>query len=155
MDKDYIIELISLKLRLIRTESGYTQEKMANVLGISKKTLVQIEKGRTTAGWTHVVAVCALFRNSEVLQSVLGDEPLEVVETVAHRSIDRPKGKTLGGRVWWREIDCKGDFRMQQNLISHHYRILDSYDDLWYSTFEKEEAMARLDELASENGGIQ
>lgn len=49
MDKDYITELISSKLRLIRTESRYTQEKMANVLGISKKTLVQIEKGRSTA----------------------------------------------------------------------------------------------------------
>ncbi|RCK09687.1 hypothetical protein DT075_36260 [Bacillus licheniformis] len=54
---------------------------MANVLGMSKKTLVQIEKGRSAAGWAHVVAVCALFRNSEVLQAVLGDEPLEVVET--------------------------------------------------------------------------
>lgn len=93
MDKEYITELISSKLRLIRAESGYTQEKMANVLGMSKKTLVQIEKGRSAAGWAHVVAVCALFRNSEVLQAVLGDEPLEVVETVAHRSIDRPKGR--------------------------------------------------------------
>ncbi|MFN2746419.1 MULTISPECIES: helix-turn-helix transcriptional regulator [Bacillus] len=155
MDKDYITALISSKLRLIRTESGYTQEKMANVLGISKKTLVQIEKGRSTAGWAYIVAVCALFRNSEVLQSVLGDEPLEVVETVAHRSIDRPKRKTLGGRVWWREVARKGDFRLQQNLISHHYRILDSYDDLWFSTFEKQDALARLDELIHENDGVE
>lgn len=50
MDKEYITELISSKLRLIRAESGYTQEKMANVLGMSKKTLVQIEKGRSAAG---------------------------------------------------------------------------------------------------------
>jgi hypothetical protein len=45
-----------------------------------------------------------------VLQAVLGDEPLEVVETVAHRSIDRPKGKTLGGKVWWRDIEKKASF---------------------------------------------
>ncbi|MED4814324.1 transcriptional regulator [Bacillus atrophaeus] len=131
-------------------ERGYTQEKMSEVLGISKKTLVQIEKERTLAGWAHVVAVCALFKNSEVLQSVLGDEPLEVIETVAHRSIDRPKGKTMGGKVWWREMKAKGDFRLQQNLISQHYRILDSYDDLWFSTFEKRDAIERLDELAQE-----
>jgi len=155
MDKEYITELISSKLKLIRAESGYTQEKMANVLGMSKKTLVQIEKGRSVAGWAHVVAVCALFRNSEVLQVVLGDEPLEVVETVAHRSIDRPKGKTLGGKVWWRDIEKKGEFRLQQNLISHHYRILDSYDDLWFSTFEKQDAVARLDELLSEQDGVE
>ncbi|MCY8515508.1 helix-turn-helix transcriptional regulator [Bacillus atrophaeus] len=150
MDQDYMIELVSSKMRLIRMERGYTQEKMSEVLGISKKTLVQIEKERTLAGWAHVVAVCALFKNSEVLQSVLGDEPLEVIETVAHRSIDRPKGKTMGGKVWWREMKAKGDFRLQQNLISQHYRILDSYDDLWFSTFEKRDAIERLDELAQE-----
>ncbi|KYD05658.1 helix-turn-helix transcriptional regulator [Bacillus atrophaeus] len=150
MDQDYMIELVSSKMRLIRMERGYTQEKMSEVLGISKKTLVQIEKERTLAGWAHVVAVCALFKNSEALQSVLGDEPLEVIETVAHRSIDRPKGKTMGGKVWWREMKAKGDFRLQQNLISQHYRILDSYDDLWFSTFEKRDAIERLDELAQE-----
>ncbi|WP_430742716.1 helix-turn-helix transcriptional regulator [Bacillus atrophaeus] len=150
MDQDYMIELVSSKMKLIRMERGYTQEKMSEVLGISKKTLVQIEKERTLAGWAHVVAVCALFKNSEVLQSVLGDEPLEVIETVAHRSIDRPKGKTMGGKVWWREVKAKGDFRLQQNLISQHYRILDSYDDLWFSTFEKRDAIERLDELAQE-----
>ncbi|MBU5261342.1 helix-turn-helix domain-containing protein [Bacillus atrophaeus] len=150
MDQDYMIELVSSKMKLIRMERGYTQEKMSEVLGISKKTLVQIEKERTLAGWAHVVAVCALFKNSEVLQSVLGDEPLEVIETVAHRSIDRPKGKTMGGKVWWREMKAKGDFRLQQNLISQHYRILDSYDDLWFSTFEKRDAIERLDELAQE-----
>ncbi|MGY3838508.1 helix-turn-helix transcriptional regulator [Bacillus atrophaeus] len=148
MDQDYMIELVSSKMKLIRMERGYTQEKMSEVLGISKKTLVQIEKERTLAGWAHVVAVCALFKNSEVLQSVLGDEPLEVIETVAHRSIDRPKGKTMGGKVWWREMKAKGDFRLQQNLISQHYRILDSYNDLWFSTFEKRDAIERLDELA-------
>ncbi|MCY8491372.1 helix-turn-helix transcriptional regulator [Bacillus atrophaeus] len=150
MDQDYMIELVSSKMKLIRMERGYTQEKMSEVLGVSKKTLVQIEKERTLAGWAHVVAVCALFKNSEVLQSVLGDEPLEVIETVAHRSIDRPKGKTMGGKVWWREMKAKGDFRLQQNLISQHYRILDSYDDLWFSTFEKRDAIERLDELAQE-----
>ncbi|KAA6448884.1 helix-turn-helix transcriptional regulator [Bacillus atrophaeus] len=150
MDQDYMIEIVSSKMKLIRMERGYTQEKMSEVLGISKKTLVQIEKERTLAGWAHVVAVCALFKNSEVLQSVLGDEPLEVIETVAHRSIDRPKGKTMGGKVWWREMKAKGDFRLQQNLISQHYRILDSYDDLWFSTFEKRDAIERLDELAQE-----
>lgn len=147
MDQDYITELVSVQLKRIRSERGYTQEKMADVLGLSKKSLVQIEKGRSLAGWAHVVAVCALFRTSEALQSVLGDDPLEVIETVAHRTIDRPKGKTMGGKVWWKAIEKKGEFRLQQHLISHHYRILDSYDDLWFSSFEKQEALERLDEL--------
>ncbi|WP_100404012.1 helix-turn-helix transcriptional regulator, partial [Bacillus sp. FJAT-42315] len=109
MDKQQVNELLSGKLKLIRTEKGYTQDKMSEVLGMSKKTLVQIEKGRTLAGWTTVVALCALFRESEILQGCLGDDPVEMVETIAHNSISTPKEKTMGGRVWWREVEsCHG-----------------------------------------------
>ncbi|WP_406565370.1 helix-turn-helix domain-containing protein [Bacillus solitudinis] len=44
MEQKAVIELISDKLKLIRTEQGFTQDKMAEFLGISKKTLVQIER---------------------------------------------------------------------------------------------------------------
>ncbi|MGV3463735.1 MAG: helix-turn-helix transcriptional regulator [Heyndrickxia sp.] len=147
MNQNQIIELISGKSRLIRLEKGYSQEKMAEVIGISKKTLVQIEKSRILSGWTNAIAICALFKDSQVLQSILGNEPLEVIETVAHNRIDRPKDKSLGGRVWWKEVDKKGNFRLQQNLISQHYRILDDQHYRWFSSFDKEEALRRLNEL--------
>lgn len=147
MNKEQVIELISGKIRLIRLEKGYSQEKMADVMGMSKKTLVQIEKGRTLSGWANVIAVCALFRDSEVLQSLLGDEPLEIIETIAHNGIDRPKEKTLGGKFWWKEIETRGGFIMQQNLISNHYRILDEDNYRWFSSFDKDETMKRLYEL--------
>lgn len=147
MDKEYVIQLISLRIRMIRLEKGYSQDKMASIMGISKKTLVQIEKERVLAGWTSVIAVCALFRDSEILQSVLGDEPLEVIETIAHDGINRPKDKSMGGRVWWKEINSKGNFRMQQNIISQHYRILDDKNYRWFSSFDEEETAIRLNEL--------
>lgn len=147
MNRDQVIELISNKFRLIRLEKGYSQEKMAEVIGISKKTLVQIEKGRTLSGWTNAVAICALFQDSEVLQSILGNEPLEVMETIAHNGINRPKEKSLGGKVWWKEIVTKGRFRLHQNLISQHYRILDDKHYRWFSSFDKEETLRRLNEL--------
>lgn len=147
MDKEYVIQLISLRIRMIRLEKGYSQDKMANIMGISKKTLVQIEKERVLAGWTSVIAVCALFRDSEILQSVLGDEPLEVIETIAHDGINRPKDKSMGGRVWWKEINSKGNFRMQQNVISQHYRILDDKNYRWFSSFDEEETAIQLNEL--------
>jgi len=148
MDKDQLIYLLSGKMKLIRIEKGYTQEKMAEVLGISKKTLVQIEKGRIYAGWTQIVALCALFRDSEIIESVLGDRPLEIIETIAHDEIDVPKGKTFGGRMWWSEVKRLGAFRLQQNILSKHYRILDEQNYRWYSSFNKEEAIKRLEELA-------
>jgi len=150
IDKDKAVEIISAKIRLIRLENRYSQEKMADILGISKKTLVQIEKGRVLAGWSISVVICSLFRGSEVLQSVLGEDPLEVIETIAHNRIDKPKDKTIGGRIWWKEVDKKGSFQLQQNLVSKHYRIIDEQQYRWFSSFDKQEASIRLNELYSE-----
>nr|WP_206529413.1 helix-turn-helix domain-containing protein [Brevibacillus sp. SYP-B805] len=138
-----------MKMKLIRVERGYTQEEMAEVLGISKKTLVQIEKGRVLAGWTTAAALCALFRDSEVIQGLLGEEPLEIMETVAHQQIRRPRQKTLGGKVWWRPIAESGPFRLQQNVISMHYRIIDAENYRWFSSMDREEAMRYLTELSA------
>ena len=150
MNKQEVIKSVSDKIRLIRLERNYSQDRMAEVIGISKKTLVQIEKGRTEAGWTTTVAVCGLFGDSEILQSVLGDVPLEVVEIIAHNGVSSPKDKTLVGRVWWKEIQKEGSFRLQQNMISQHYRILDDQDYRWFSSFDKSEAVKRFEELTNE-----
>ncbi len=55
MNREEFIKKIDEKLKLIRNEKGFTQDKMAEIIGISKKTLVQIEKGRVSIGWTDAV----------------------------------------------------------------------------------------------------
>lgn len=147
MNEEWIIKLVSKKLRLIRHEHHYTQEKMARILGISKKTLVQIEKERMDAAWTCVIAVCTLFRDSDILQSALGADPLEVVETVAFGTVDRPKKKTMGGKVWWKPVMQEKGFLLQQNVISQHYRIIDAHHDRWFSTFDQKEALVYFQRL--------
>ncbi|TLS36825.1 helix-turn-helix transcriptional regulator [Pseudalkalibacillus caeni] len=147
MTQDDVVKLISEKLKLIRTEDGLTQIKMAELLGVSKKTLVQIEKGRTKASWTLTVAVCALFRDSEVLRNALGEDPVDMIETLAHESIEKPKEKTMGGKVWWVEVEKHGCFRLQRNMISQHYRILDEDDYRWYSTFDQDMAFNKFHSL--------
>ncbi|WP_121609713.1 helix-turn-helix transcriptional regulator [Mesobacillus foraminis] len=149
MNRGEIIAKVSEKVRLVRTEAGYTQDKMADIIGVSKKTLVQIEKGRIPAGWSTVVTVCALFRETETIQYILGNEPLEVLETIAHEGIDYRKEKTLGGKVWWREIRNKNGFILQQNILSQHYRILDSDHYRIYSSFHEGESNTRFHELAN------
>lgn len=148
MDKENFTKLISDKMKLVRTEQELSQDKMSEILGISKKTLVQIEKGRTTASWTTVVAFCALFNHSEFLVSLIGDYPVEFVQLIAKNIDGTSKEKTMGGKIWWKEIKVKGHFHLQQNLISNHYRILDEGNYRWFSSFEEEEAIKRLDELS-------
>jgi DNA-binding XRE family transcriptional regulator len=150
LTRDEIISKVSEKMRLIRTEAGYTQDKMGEVIGLSKKTLVQIEKGRMDANWQTVVTICALFRETETIQYLFGSDPLEVLETVARDGIDYRKEKTLGGKLWWREIDRRKGFILQQNVLSQHYRILDDEYFRIFSSFEEQSSRERFDELVNE-----
>jgi DNA-binding XRE family transcriptional regulator len=148
LTRDEIIDIVSEKIRLVRQEAGYTQDKMAEIIGLSKKTLVQIEKGRVKAGWSTVVTVCALFRESETVRHIFGNAPLEVLETVARDDIDIRKERTLGGKVWWKELNRKNGFILQQNIISQHFRIIDKNDYRVFSSFDEETAILRLEEIS-------
>src|SRR4051812_7440494 len=150
--REEIIMQVSEKLRLIRTEAGYTQDKMADIIGVSKKTLVQIEKGRVHANWSTVVSICALFREAETVQFLFGNEPLEVLETVAREGIDYRKMKTMGGRIWWRVISKKNGFILQQNILSKHFRILDDHNNRIFSSFDEKYSRARFKELTKTTG---
>jgi DNA-binding XRE family transcriptional regulator len=145
--RDEIILQVSEKLRLIRTEAGYTQDKMAEIIGVSKKTLVQIEKGRVLANWSTAVSVCALFRETETVQFLFGNEPLEVLETVAREGIDYRKTKTLGGRIWWKALSKKNGYILQQNILSKHFRILDEKNYRIYSSLDEKQSKLRFKEL--------
>lgn len=138
LDREHVTDIVTEKLKLIRTESKYTQDKMAEILGISKKTLVQIEKGRISAGWTTTVAICALFRESCILQNEFGGDPMDVIELTAHKVIIRQNEKTMGGYIWWRNIEAFNGYRLQQNVLSNHYRIIDDENYRLFSSFEKE-----------------
>ena len=72
MTKNELIHTMNQQVKLVRTEYGFTQEVMAQTLGLSKKTLVEIEKGRSSLGWTGTVAFCTLFSQSQVLAGLLG-----------------------------------------------------------------------------------
>jgi DNA-binding XRE family transcriptional regulator len=147
LTRDEIIDIVSDKIRLIRQESEYTQDKMAEIIGLSKKTLVQIEKGRVKAGWSTVVTVCALFRESETVRHLFGNEPLEVLETVAKEAIEFRKERTLGGKVWWKELNRKDGYILQQNIISLHFRIIDKEAYRIFSSFDEEAAVLRFQEI--------
>ncbi|MEH7354911.1 helix-turn-helix domain-containing protein [Neobacillus drentensis] len=151
MTRDEIIMQVSEKLRLIRTEAGYTQDKMADIIGVSKKTLVQIEKGRVLANWPTVVSICALFRETETVQFLFGNEPLEVLETVALDGIDLRKTKTLGGRIWWRVLSQKNGFILQQNILSKHFRILDDRNYRIFSSFDEKLSKQRFKEITNKD----
>ena len=87
MDRQSFTDLIQTKFKMVRIEAGYTQDTMAQTIGLSKKTLVQIEKERVLPNWTTCVSICALFRDSDVLNSTFGCDPLEIVQTISRNHV--------------------------------------------------------------------
>ena len=147
MTKNEFIKKVDEKVRLIRLEKGYTQDKMAEILGISKKTLVQVEKGRSSLGWTVAIAVCIIFNSSEILELAFGGDVEEIIRSLSFENNERGYMPTLGGKIWWKDIQNKNGYIVQQNIISNHYRILDSnYRRICYS-FELEYINQRFNEL--------
>jgi DNA-binding XRE family transcriptional regulator len=148
MTRAEFIKKVDEKVRLIRTEKGYTQDKMADILGISKKTLVQVEKERSSLGWAVAVALCVIFKDSEILELTFGGDAEDIIRSLSFENSERKHLPTLGGKIWWRDIESKMGFTLQQNIISNHYRILDKdYGRVCYS-FDIEYINKRFHELA-------
>lgn len=137
MNREEFLAQLSPQVKLVRTEYDLTQEQMAHSLGISKKTLVQIEKGRSSLGWTEAVALTTLFGESTVLQNAFGGELRDLVMALAFdHGEPLPYPRTMGGKVWWTVVEEERGWRIQQNVISRHYRLLDNEDRCRVSSFD-------------------
>jgi DNA-binding XRE family transcriptional regulator len=147
MTREEFVEKVDSKLKLIRNEKNYTQDRMAEILGISKKTLVQIEKERGTLGWSGAVVACSLFKDSEVLQMTLGEDLEDIMISLAFGKSEGNRMKTMGGKVWWRDVEAQDSYKLQQNIISSHYRIIDNENRRICSSFDKEYMCRRINEL--------
>lgn len=147
MTRECFVNEADRQVKLVRTEYGFTQDTMAKILGLSKKTLVEIEKGRASLGWMGAVALCSLFPDSRVLSGVFGGEASDMVQALAFEHTKPVYPKTMGGKVWWRFVEIYGDFKIQQNIISQHYRALDREDGRVCSSFDLEEIRMCLKEL--------
>lgn len=147
MTREEFIKKVDEKVKLIRNEKGYTQDRMAEVLGISKKTLVQVEKERASLGWSVAVTVCTIFRESEILQLTFGGDAQDIILTLAFENYERGREWTMGGRIWWKDIKSNGDFKIQQNMITNHYRILNLENRRVSSSFDEAYIQNRFLEL--------
>ncbi len=128
MNRKEFIQEMDIHLKLVRTEYGYTQDMMASILGMSKKTLVEIEKGRSSLGWMGAVAFASVFSESRILGSLLGGDVEGMVKALAFEGKKPYFFPTMGGHVWWQDVETAAKWRIQQNIISRHYRALAGND---------------------------
>ena len=155
MKKQEFITAISNKCKLVRLEYGFSQEQMAIVIGISKKSLVETEKGRRRLSWTECVALCTIFSQSEVLQDAFGGELSDMIKAIAFEKTDANYPLTMGGKVWWRDVEEWNGYRIQQNMLSQHYRLLDPKNGRMLASFSLEEIQEFLKQIKNKIGGIR
>lgn len=136
MDKAEFIKICDSKLKLIRAEYSFSQEKMSVVLGISKKTLVEIEKGRSSLGWTGSAALCFIFSGSDIIIGVFGGRVSEIVTALAFEGHEHPSD-TVG--IWWQMVEKNERYCIQQNIVSQHYRLVDNNGNRVASSFNIED----------------
>lgn len=136
MTRDNFITVMDRSLKLIRIEFNLTQDKMALALGISKKTLVEIEKERRSLGWSGAVGLASIFRDSSVLQNQFGGELGDLVIALAFEDLEVSYPRTMGGKIWWTTEEEAGGWRIQRNIISGHYRLLDNENCRRISSFD-------------------
>jgi len=149
MEKKQFVKLMDEKLKLIRTEYGLTQDKMAIILGISKKTLIEVEKNRKSLGWTGSVALASIFSDSTILHDAIGGDMSGIIIALAFKDVDVNYPKTWGGKVWWKTISENKGYRIQQNLFSRHYRLLNHENHRIYASFNIEETEDVMNKILS------
>lgn len=147
MNKKQFIDIIDEKLKLVRTEYALTQEKMAEIIGVSKKTLVEVEKNRKSLGWTNSVALASVFSDSTILNQTFGGNISEIIIAVALKNVEVDYPKTAGGKFWWETRYEKNGYRIQQNMFSRHFRLLDHEDRRIYVSYNLEDAEIILNEI--------
>ncbi len=147
MNRNEFTEGITHILKLVRTEYGLTQDEMAVIIGISKKSLVESEKGRRPLGWTESVALANIFSDSSVLQSNFGGDINELITAIAFDNIEVDYPKTMGGKIWWKVVKEDRGYRIQQNIVSNHYRLLDADNRRLFFSFHLKEVEEYLNNI--------
>lgn len=151
MNRQTFSEQMGSLLKLIRTEYSLTQDEMAVIMGISKKTLVETEKKRRNLSWSEAVVLASIFSQSNILQNAFGGDISDMIPAIAFQDIHVKYPHTMGGKVWWNTIQEEGGYRIQQNMISRHYRLLNAEDQRIVSSFELSTVKEYLQSILEKN----
>lgn len=139
LDREEFVNVCNSKLKLVRTEFSLSQEKMSLMLGISKKTLVEIEKGRSSLGWSGSVVLCSIFCESQIIRDTFGVDPAEIIRMIAFEKSEPNYRHANTKRIWWQTVLQNDKYLIEQNIVSQHYRLLTIDGKIVASSFNIDE----------------
>ena len=69
--KSELMEKLRVELPVLRARLGISQEKAAEIIGISRQTYNAIETGKSEMTWTIFLSMVAFFQNNEQTDQML------------------------------------------------------------------------------------
>ena len=94
-----------------------------------------------------VVETGSMVKDVKVGELVTGEG--HITCGVCRNCLEGHKENCMGGKVWWREISRTGEYLIQQNLISQHYRLLNGQDQKLISSFDLKEVTEYLEGITN------
>lgn len=71
-ERNEIMSNLSENLPVLRTSAGATQEALAKYLGVTRQTIVNIEKGKTKMSWSMAMSLIMFFSTNSAASKFLG-----------------------------------------------------------------------------------
>lgn len=69
--KDELIQKLTPELKLLRVRADITQEKLSNIIGLSRQTYSQIETGNKLMTWNTYLSLIFFFNSIEETSKLL------------------------------------------------------------------------------------
>ena len=141
---------IQNNLLKLRKETELSQEVFADMIGVTKKTYIQLEKERSKLKWSEAVTISTLFQDTDTIQNIYGEDIIEIIQVLALKKMPKRQLPTLGGTKWWTKIRQEDDYVLQQHKLTKHYRILDKNDYRVFFSLSEIEAFNHFSEYLGE-----
>ena len=137
MTRDEFVLMIDLRLKMVRAEYDLTQEKIARILGISKKKIIEVEKGRSSLGWSGAIACGSVFSDSKILQADFGSDLADLIHAMAFQDENPTYPKVPSPQYGWKTIDTLHGLSVEHNTVSDYYRLTDADHVTLFASFDK------------------
>ncbi len=64
-EKQKLVRCLAKNLRTLRSGCGWSQEKLASMVGVTRQTILAVENGKRDMTWTMFLAFSYLFMGNE------------------------------------------------------------------------------------------
>ena len=137
MTRDEFVLMIDLRLKMVRAEYDLTQEKMGRILGISKKKIIEVEKRRSSLGWSGAIACGSVFSDSKILQADFGSDLLDLIHAMAFQDENPTYPKQSSVKSGWRVLDTVHGDSLEENTVSGYFRIRNREGITIFTSFDE------------------